>query len=29
MITLNAAGERTLLAGNVIHINPGATVTIS
>tara|TARA_B100000925_G_C21914319_1_gene432968 strand:+ start:133 stop:975 length:843 start_codon:yes stop_codon:yes gene_type:complete len=29
MITLNAAGERTLLTENVIHINPGATVTIS
>lgn len=29
MITLNAAGERTLLTENVIHINLGATITIS
>ena len=29
MITLNAAGERTLLSDNIIHINPGATVTIT
>jgi hypothetical protein len=29
MITLNAAGERTLLTNNIIHINPGATVTIT
>jgi hypothetical protein len=29
MITLNAAGERELLANNVIHINIGATVTIT
>ena len=29
MITLNAAGERTLLTNNVIHINSGATVTIT
>ena len=29
MITLNSAGERELLTNNIIHINPGATVTIS
>lgn len=29
MITLNAAGERVLLTNNIIHINAGASVTIS
>lgn len=29
MITLNAAGERVLLSNNIVHINAGASVTIT